>query len=150
MQLHLLGHVHFTRDGRNVVVSSKSAALLTYLVLERQAHHREHLAELLWDTADPLRNLRVELARLKRDGVTTFPERQPMLHFACLTDLDPWTEAAPQVDDAHLLGCSPPCAACRSAAWRTSGRVPTSSGWKGSAGTSSSGSSRRSAGSGGA
>ncbi|GGJ72477.1 hypothetical protein [Deinococcus aquiradiocola] len=104
MQLHLLGHVHFTRDGRNVVVSSKSAALLTYLVLERQAHHREHLAELLWDTADPLRNLRVELARLKRDGVTTFPERQPMLHFACLTDLDPWTEAAPQVDDAHLLG----------------------------------------------
>ena len=100
MQLHLLGHVHLTRQGQPVPVSTKAAALLTYLCLEGVAHHREHLAELLWDTPDPLRNLRVELARLKRDGVVNFPDRQPMLNFQARLDLTDWLASADQVADA--------------------------------------------------
>ncbi|WP_424949543.1 hypothetical protein [Deinococcus sp.] len=111
MLLNILGHVHLTRQGtgaqhlasQTVAVSGKAAALLTYLCLEGQAHHREHLAELLWDTPDPLRNLRVELARLKRDGVAHFPERQPMLSFQCPLDLSGWLAAAGNLSESQLL-----------------------------------------------
>ncbi len=103
MVLHVLGHVHLTRREETVPVSSKAAALLTYLCLEGLAHHREHLAELLWNTPDPLRNLRVELARLKRDDVAHFPERQPMLAFRAPLDLSAWLSAAPEVQGEQLL-----------------------------------------------
>ena len=103
MQLHLMGHVHLSTQGRSLPVSTKAAALLTYLCLEGRAHHREHLAELLWDTPDPLRNLRVELARLKRDGVANFPDRQPMLSFQCPLDLTAWLAASADVSEADLM-----------------------------------------------
>ena len=103
MVLHVLGHVHLTRREETVPVSSKATALLTYLCLEGLAHHREHLAELLWNTPDPLRNLRVELARLKRDDVAHFPERQPMLAFRAPLDLSAWLSAAPEVQGEQLL-----------------------------------------------
>lgn len=88
LKIHLLGHVYVTDDHKPVHVSSKAAALLTYLALEKQAHHREHLSELLWDHPDALRNLRVELARLKQLGINPFPARQPMLSLSCETDLE--------------------------------------------------------------
>ena len=103
MVLHVLGHVHLTRREEPVPVSGKAAALLTYLCLEGLAHHREHLAELLWNTPDPLRNLRVELARLKRDDVAHFPERQPMLAFRAPLDLSDWLSAAQEVQGERLL-----------------------------------------------
>ena len=103
MVLHVLGHVHLTRQGQTVPVSSKAAALLTYLCLEGLAHHREHLAELLWNTPDPLRNLRVELARLKRDDVAHFPDRQPMLSFQVPLDLTGWLSAAAEVQGDQML-----------------------------------------------
>ena len=103
MVLHVLGHVHLTRREETVPVSGKAAALLTYLCLEGLAHHREHLAELLWNTPDPLRNLRVELARLKRDDVAHFPERQPMLAFRAPLDLTDWLSAAQEVQGERLL-----------------------------------------------
>ncbi|WP_310582513.1 hypothetical protein [Deinococcus sp.] len=103
MVLHVLGHVHLTRREETVPVSRKAAALLTYLCLEGLAHHREHLAELLWNTPDPLRNLRVELARLKRDDVAHFPERQPMLAFRAPLDLSAWLSAAQDVQGEQLL-----------------------------------------------
>lgn len=92
--LHLLGHVHVSREQEVVRVSSKAAALLSYLTLEGQPHHREHLAGLLWNTPDALRNLRVELARLKAQGLAPFPARQPMLGLGggagWATDLSGW------------------------------------------------------------
>ena len=103
MVLHVLGHVHLTRQGQTVPVSSKSAALLTYLCLEGLAHHREHLAELLWNTPNPLRNLRVELARLRRDDVAHFPDRQPMLGFQVPLDLSGWLSAAAEVQGDQML-----------------------------------------------
>ncbi|GAA5512786.1 hypothetical protein Dcar01_01510 [Deinococcus carri] len=90
LTVQLLGHVHITHEGQVVPTSSKAAALLAYLVLEGRAHHREHLAGLLWDTADALRNLRVELARLRGQGVSPFPARLPMLTLHCATDLHGW------------------------------------------------------------
>ncbi|EYB69284.1 hypothetical protein DEIPH_ctg009orf0027 [Deinococcus phoenicis] len=90
LTLHLLGHVHVSREGEVLPVSSKAAALLGYLALEGRAHHREHLAGLLWDTSDALRNLRVELTRLKGQGVSPFPARRPMLSLNCATDLESW------------------------------------------------------------
>ncbi|WP_158680011.1 hypothetical protein [Deinococcus sp. NW-56] len=93
-RLQVLGHVALC-DGDDVVpLFHKGLALVTYLVLEGRAHHREHLAALLWDTPDALGNLRVELLRLRRRGVGLLPPRQPMLSLRCRTDLDDW-EAAP-------------------------------------------------------
>jgi hypothetical protein len=89
-------------SNQTVPLSGKATALLTYLCLEGVAHHREHLAELLWDTPDPLRNLRVELAKLKQGGVVQFPERQPMLSFTCPVDLHSWLAAAQQLASGQL------------------------------------------------
>ncbi|MDL2345072.1 hypothetical protein QOL99_13045, partial [Deinococcus sp. MIMF12] len=93
-RLQVLGHVAL-HDGSDVVpLFHKGLALVTYLVLGGRAHHREHLAALLWDTPDALGNLRVELLRLRRRGVGLLPPRQPMLSLRCRTDLEDW-EAVP-------------------------------------------------------
>lgn len=89
-QLHLLGHVHLTRDGVPVPVSRKTLALLAYLTLERVPHHRDHLATLLWDNASALLNLRVELTRLRQQGIDVIPARTSMLHLQLPTDVAAW------------------------------------------------------------
>lgn len=102
LKIHTLGHVHVTQDQQGVQVSAKAAGLLTYLALEKHAYHREHLAELLWDHPQSLRNLRVELARLKQQGLTPFPARQPMLSLHCETDLDLLLREVPQLNELTL------------------------------------------------
>ncbi|GGL91877.1 hypothetical protein GCM10010840_32510 [Deinococcus aerolatus] len=102
--MHVLGHVHVSRGPQSLPLSSKAAALLTYLALEGRPHHREHLAGLLWDTSDALRNLRVELARLKGRGIDPFPARQPMLSLGCATDLDSWLAIPQPTQERDLLG----------------------------------------------
>ncbi|RJF71662.1 hypothetical protein D3875_08860 [Deinococcus cavernae] len=98
----MLGHVYVTFNGHTVQVSHKGAALLSYLALEGQSHHREHLADLLWDHPQSLRNLRVELTRLKQQGISPFPARQPMLSLNCPTDLEQWTHSAHAVTENTL------------------------------------------------
>ncbi|NTX98968.1 hypothetical protein [Deinococcus sp. JMULE3] len=94
LTLHVLGHTYLSREGRPVPVSAKGAALIAYLTLERRPFHREHLAELLWQSGDALRNLRVELNRLRHLLPDLIPERQPMLELTLPCDLDRWTERA--------------------------------------------------------
>jgi hypothetical protein len=88
LTVHLLGHVHVSQEGQRVHLSAKATALLAYLALERAPQHREHLADLLWESHDALGNLRVELARLRHQGLDLFPARQPMLSLNCATDLE--------------------------------------------------------------
>ena len=75
---------------------------MTYLVLEGKAHHREHLAELLWDNPNAHGNLRVELARLKQQYAQLFPARQSLLSLACETDLERLLRLAPQISAQEL------------------------------------------------
>ncbi|WP_157468888.1 hypothetical protein [Deinococcus murrayi] len=103
-RLQVLGHVTLVHGAEVLPLFQKGLALVTYLVLEGQPHHREHLAELLWGTPDALGNLRVELLRLRRRGMTLLPPRQPMLALRCRTDLDDW-EATPDhfASESELL-----------------------------------------------
>ncbi|ADV66881.1 transcriptional regulator domain-containing protein [Deinococcus maricopensis] len=98
-KLQILGHVHLTADGQPVPLSAKAHALLTYLTLERGSHHREFIADLLWDTPEALANLRVELTRLRQKRLPFFPARTPMLHVNCPTDLHTWLQEADHVSD---------------------------------------------------
>jgi DNA-binding SARP family transcriptional activator len=70
LAIHLLGRPHVERDGEHVPPprGRKAWALLAYLALSRvRAPSREHLAELLFATADdPLGSLRWNLAELRR------------------------------------------------------------------------------------
>lgn len=94
LRLHVLGHTYISDHGRPLPVSAKGTALLTYLSLERRPFHREQLAELLWTSSDALRNLRVELNRLRHLSPGLIPERLPMLEVALPTDLEHWIERA--------------------------------------------------------
>ncbi|KQR27948.1 hypothetical protein [Deinococcus sp. Leaf326] len=100
--LHLLGRVYMTQDDQALSLSHKAAALLAYLSLEGRPHHREHLAELLWNHSGALRNLRVELTRLRQQQLALFPERQPMLALNCDTDLARLVAAAPGLSERQL------------------------------------------------
>lgn len=102
--LYLLGRVYMTQNDHSMTLSNKAAALLTYLSLEGQPHHREHLAELLWNHSGALRNLRVELTRLRQQQLALFPERQPMLSLSCDTDLARLRAAAPTLSEQQLPG----------------------------------------------
>ncbi|WP_407542192.1 hypothetical protein Q0M94_18190 (plasmid) [Deinococcus radiomollis] len=100
--LHLLGHNYISEDGVPFKVSTKTLALLTYLTLQRRPQHREHLAELMWNTPDALRNLRVELNRLQHLGLKLFPARQSLLELRLQTDLDQWSKEADTLPESRL------------------------------------------------
>lgn len=102
LTVHLLGHVHVSQEGRNVHLSAKATALLTYLALQRAPQHREHLADLLWESHDALGNLRVELARLRAQGLDLFPARQPMLALSCDTDLAQFLDGNSEMSEREL------------------------------------------------
>lgn len=102
--LYLLGRVYMTREDQALSLSNKAAALLAYLSLEGRPHHREHLAELLWNHSGALRNLRVELTRLRQQQLALFPERQPMLALNCDTDFARLQAAAPGLSERQLPG----------------------------------------------
>lgn len=102
LTLHLLGHTHLARAGQTLPVSRKAVALLTYLTLEGVPQHREALSELLWETASGLLNLRVELTRLRQQGLELFPTRQAMLSARLPTDLDAWQAGAERMGADRL------------------------------------------------
>lgn len=102
LTLHLLGHNYISEDGVPFKVSTKALALLTYLTLQRRPQHREHLAELMWNTPDALRNLRVELNRLQHLGLKLFPARQSLLELHLQTDLEQWMKDADTLPESRL------------------------------------------------
>ena len=102
LTLHLLGHNYISQDGVPFKVSAKALALLTYLTLQRRPQHREHLAELMWNTPDALRNLRVELNRLQHLGLKLFPARQSLLELRLQTDLEHWIKEADTLPESRL------------------------------------------------
>lgn len=99
-RLEVLGHVALWDGTAALPLFHKGLALVTYLVLEGRAHHREHLAGLLWETPDALGNLRVELLRLRQRGVG-LPPRQPLLALRCRTDLDDWAAVPDDFGGEH-------------------------------------------------
>lgn len=67
----LLGSPYIDIDGKrsDIEKSPKGLALVAFLLITRQSHSREKIADLLWDattTAKSLNNLRQVLARLRR------------------------------------------------------------------------------------
>ena len=102
LTIHLLGHNYISEDGVPFKVSAKALALLTYLTLQRRPQHREHLAELMWNTPDALRNLRVELNRLQHLGLKLFPVRQSLLELRLQTDLEHWIKEADTLPESGL------------------------------------------------
>ena len=113
LKVHLLGHQYISQDGQPLRLPAKTVALLTYLTLQGRPQHREHLAELLWDTPDSLRNLRVELARLHQLGLDLFPARSALLEIRLESDLEQWLGEAAGLPETRLSewlsqGSSPP------------------------------------------
>ncbi|UBV45118.1 hypothetical protein LAJ19_18555 (plasmid) [Deinococcus taeanensis] len=102
LTLHVLGRPYLSRAGRPVPMPAKGAALLTYLTLEHRPFHREHLAGLLWTSSDALRNLRVELNRLRHIDPDLLPPRRAMLEVTLPTDLDAWRQQAATLTDAEV------------------------------------------------
>lgn len=93
--VHLLGHAHVTLARRTVPLSAKAVALIIYLYLEKQPQHRERLANLLWNTPEARKNLRVELARIRSAGLNVFPSSHQLLHLENVTsDFEMWCEGA--------------------------------------------------------
>ncbi|MEF2278531.1 AAA family ATPase [Deinococcus sp. YIM 134068] len=106
LTLHLLGHVHVTHGQRAVPISAKAGALITYLAIEKLPQHRERLADLLWDTLESRKNLRVELARIRSAGLDVFPSSSQLLHLDHVTsDFDAWcSDAHRDMNERQLTG----------------------------------------------
>ncbi|WP_051935668.1 AAA family ATPase [Deinococcus sp. YIM 77859] len=104
LTVHLLGHAHVTHNGRPVPLSAKAVALITYLALEKLPQHRERLADLLWNTAEARKNLRVELARIRSAGLGIFPPSRQLLYLEHVTtDLEVWqARLNGEMDQAEL------------------------------------------------
>ena len=71
LNFQLLGTFSIEEDGQPMPLMAypKGRALLAYLIVTKETHGREMLADLLWEassTADSLRNLRQLLHRLKK------------------------------------------------------------------------------------
>ena len=69
--VYLLGAPQVKRSGQPIIIERrKGLALLAYLAVTRQVHHRDALATLLWpdyDQSGARANLRRDLSRLKAD-----------------------------------------------------------------------------------
>lgn len=102
IQICLLGHTYLCSNGVEVNISTKAIAMLTYLAVEGVSHHREKLANLLWENSNNLLNLRVELSNLKRKKLDFFSERQAMLHVGLPLDIEQWLAEAPDVTSDQL------------------------------------------------
>ncbi|MDV6375991.1 AAA family ATPase [Deinococcus arenicola] len=104
LTVHLLGHAHVTYNNRPVLLSTKAVALITYLTIEKLPQHRERLADLLWNTPEARKNLRVELARIRSAGLNIFPLSRQLLYLENVeTDLNVWlTQLGTELDQAGL------------------------------------------------
>ncbi len=89
--VHLMGHLYLSLENEPLELSSKGAALLVYLALEKRPQHREHMASLLWGGSESRGNLRVELARLRGVGLELTPAGAKLLTpLESDTDLEFW------------------------------------------------------------
>lgn len=106
LTIHLIGHVYITDQHRVVPISAKAVALIAFLSLERLPQHRERLADLLWDTAESRKNLRVELARIRSAGLDIFPSSHQLLHLDHVgSDYDfLLSKLTPDLNQADLSG----------------------------------------------
>ncbi|CAM3519395.1 AAA family ATPase [Deinococcus frigens] len=104
LTVHLLGHAHVTYNNRPVPLSAKAVALITYLTIEKLPQHRERLADLLWNTPEARKNLRVELARIRSAGLNLFPLSRQLLYLENVeTDLNGWlAQLGSDMDQAGL------------------------------------------------
>ncbi|MFK7601155.1 AAA family ATPase [Deinococcus sp. SM5_A1] len=104
LTVHLLGHAHVTYNNRPVPLSAKAVALITYLTIEKLPQHRERLADLLWNTPEARKNLRVELARIRSAGLNLFPLSRQLLYLENVeTDLNGWlSQLGGDLDQAGL------------------------------------------------
>lgn len=116
--LHLLGRVWVSRGERELALSNKARALLVYLKLDGRPHHREQLARLLWPPVPRqahrgrrasagqggLNNLRVELTRLRQQGIVLSPQRHPMLSAQLPSDLELLEQQGSRITEPHLSG----------------------------------------------
>ncbi len=70
-RFNLLGNLAIEENGRTspIIKSDRSCALLAYLLVTKQTHNREQLADLFWesqDTAQSMARLRTILSRTKK------------------------------------------------------------------------------------
>ncbi|WP_221088375.1 hypothetical protein [Deinococcus aquaedulcis] len=100
--LHMLGPTYISRGGTTVHLSAKGLALLTFLTLEGQPHHRETVAAMLWDSPRALASLRVELTKLRAAGFALGAPRSALLGIRLPTDLARWRQTPPADLDAWL------------------------------------------------
>ena len=75
-RFNLLGPLEIEIDGQpsELLKHAKGCGLVAYLIVTRQAHPREAMADLLWEatsTAQALRNLRTTLGAHPRSGART-------------------------------------------------------------------------------
>lgn len=105
--VHLLGHAHVTLDQQPVPLSAKAVALISYLAIEKLPQHRERLADLLWNTAEARKNLRVELARIRAAGLNIFPSSRQLLYLEHITtDFELWQAGLNRdMNQAELMSC---------------------------------------------
>ncbi|MFC6660134.1 AfsR/SARP family transcriptional regulator [Deinococcus multiflagellatus] len=101
--LHVLGPTYMSRGGTTIHLSAKGLALLTFLTLEGQPHHRDTAASLLWDSPRALASLRVELTKLRAAGLALGAPRSALLAARLPTDLARWRQT-PAADLDTWLG----------------------------------------------
>ena len=90
LQFNLLGSLSIETDGgpSDLLKGPKGCALVAYLIVTRQTHTREFLADLLWEattTAQALHNLRALLNRI-RDLVPELQITRTILVFQPLAE----------------------------------------------------------------
>lgn len=100
--LSLLGHTYLCQNGVQISTSTKATAMLTYLALEGVPHHREKIANLLWESNNASLNLRVELTNLRRHKLQFFAPRQSMLSIQLPLDIDWWLAQTQHVTSGNL------------------------------------------------
>ncbi|WP_104992376.1 hypothetical protein [Deinococcus sp. NW-56] len=86
-RLRVLGTAAVLRGNTALPLSRKGTLLLTYLALEGRPVHRSTVAELLWPGGRGLASLRVELSKLRAQGLDVAPGGGPLLRFTAETDL---------------------------------------------------------------
>ncbi len=100
----MFGKLQVTVAEQPIKLSGRAATLLTYLTLEGGQLHRTTAAQLLWPAAGAqgLRNLRVELTALRRQGIELSPNRSSSLSVQAVTELDDLRQRR-SAEQAHLM-----------------------------------------------
>lgn len=108
VRLRVLGTAAVLRGDAALPLSRKGTLLLTYLALEGRPMHRSTVAELLWPGGRGLASLRVELSKLRAQGLDLAPGGGPLLRFTAGTDLEELAAEAAAATVPHLALNGPP------------------------------------------